>query len=85
VHPELTIDQAAATVFAIGHPETYRTHVLDGDWDDDRWASWGRIERYWGCPTARVTISRPLNAPGRGIACERPGHDPGLRATPRLS
>ena len=39
---ELTIDQAAATIFAIGHPETYRALVLDGDWDDDRWAAWAR-------------------------------------------
>lgn len=38
----LTIDQAAAAIFAIGHPETYRTLVLDGDWDDDRWAGWAR-------------------------------------------
>ncbi len=42
LHPGLTIDQAAATIFAVGHPETYRTLVLDGDWDDDRWASWVR-------------------------------------------
>jgi AcrR family transcriptional regulator len=39
---ELTIDQAAATIFAIGHPETYRALVLDGAWDDDRWAAWAR-------------------------------------------
>lgn len=38
----LTIDQAAAAIFAIGHPEVYRTLVLDGDWDDDRWAVWAR-------------------------------------------
>lgn len=38
----LTIDQAAAAIFAIGHPETYRTLVLDGDWDDERWAAWAR-------------------------------------------
>jgi len=38
----LTIDDAAAAIFAIGHPETYRTLVLDGDWDDDRWAAWTR-------------------------------------------
>jgi AcrR family transcriptional regulator len=39
---ELTIDHAAAAIFAIGHPETYRTLVLDGDWDDERWATWAR-------------------------------------------
>jgi AcrR family transcriptional regulator len=38
----LTIDQAAAAIFTIGHPETYRTLVLDGDWDDRRWAAWAR-------------------------------------------
>jgi hypothetical protein len=38
----LTIDQAATTIFAIGHPETYRTLVLDGDWDDHHWAAWAR-------------------------------------------
>jgi len=36
----LTIDGAAAAIFAIGHPETYRALVLDGDWDDDAWANW---------------------------------------------
>jgi AcrR family transcriptional regulator len=38
----LTVDEAAAAIFAIGHPETYRTLVLDGDWDDERWAAWAR-------------------------------------------
>jgi AcrR family transcriptional regulator len=36
----LTIDGAAAAIFAIGHPETYRGLVLDGDWDIDTWATW---------------------------------------------
>jgi len=36
----MTIDGAAAAIFAIGHPETYRALVLDGDWDDDGWAIW---------------------------------------------
>ncbi len=36
----LSTDDAAATFFAIGHPQTYRTLVLDGDWDDERWAAW---------------------------------------------
>jgi AcrR family transcriptional regulator len=39
---ELTIEQAAAAIFAIGHPETYRTLVLEGGWDDERWADWAR-------------------------------------------
>lgn len=38
----LTIDQAAATIFAIGHPESYRALVIDGDWDIDRWVAWGK-------------------------------------------
>lgn len=38
----LTIDQAAATIFTIGHPDTYRTLVLDGNWDDQQWAAWAR-------------------------------------------
>jgi AcrR family transcriptional regulator len=38
----LGIDQAAAAIFAIGHPDTYRTLVLDGEWDDDRWAAWAQ-------------------------------------------
>jgi AcrR family transcriptional regulator len=36
----LTINDAAAAIFAIGHPETYRALVLDGDWDVDAWATW---------------------------------------------
>lgn len=38
----LTVDEAAAAIFAIGHPETYRTLVIDGDWDDEHWATWAR-------------------------------------------
>lgn len=38
----LTVDQAAAAIFAIGHPEIYRTLVIDGDWDERRWAQWAR-------------------------------------------
>jgi AcrR family transcriptional regulator len=40
LRPGITIDGAAAAIFAIGHPETYRALVLDGDWDDDAWANW---------------------------------------------
>ncbi len=36
----LSTDDAAATFFAVGHPHTYRTLVLDGEWDDERWAAW---------------------------------------------
>jgi AcrR family transcriptional regulator len=56
LHRALTIDQAAATIFAIGHPDTYRTLVLEGDWDDDRWASWvqGTLEAALLDPGARA-------------------------------
>ena len=40
LRPGMTIDGAAAAIFALGHPETYRALVLDGDWDDDAWADW---------------------------------------------
>jgi AcrR family transcriptional regulator len=40
LRPGITIDGAAAAIFAIGHPESYRALVLDGDWDDDAWANW---------------------------------------------
>lgn len=39
---ELTIDQAAAAIFAIGHPDTYRALVVDGDWDGEQWATWAQ-------------------------------------------
>ncbi|HEX5246464.1 MAG TPA: helix-turn-helix domain-containing protein [Gaiellaceae bacterium] len=38
----VTVEAAAAAMFAIGHSETYRALVLDGGWDDDRWASWAQ-------------------------------------------
>jgi AcrR family transcriptional regulator len=37
---ELSVDEAAAVIFSIGHPEVYRALVLEGDWDDERWAAW---------------------------------------------
>jgi AcrR family transcriptional regulator len=40
LRPGMTVDAAAAAIFAIGHPETYRALVLDGDWDVDAWANW---------------------------------------------
>ena len=36
----ITLEGAAATIFAIGHPETYRALVLDGGWTNDAWATW---------------------------------------------
>jgi len=38
----LSVDHAAAAIFAIGHPETYRTLVLDGSWEGERWSAWAR-------------------------------------------
>jgi AcrR family transcriptional regulator len=38
----LTIQQAAAAIFAIGHPETYRALVLEGDLTDEDWAAWAQ-------------------------------------------
>lgn len=40
---DLTLDQAAAAIFAIGHPEAYRTLVLEGSWNERQWANWARI------------------------------------------
>jgi AcrR family transcriptional regulator len=37
---ELTLDQAAAAIFAIGHPDTYRTLVLQGSWTERQWGNW---------------------------------------------
>jgi len=40
LRPRMTIESAAAAIFAIGHPETYRALVLDGNWDADTWIRW---------------------------------------------
>lgn len=42
LRPDLTLDQAAAAIFAIGHPEAYRTLVLEGNWNERQWANWAR-------------------------------------------
>ncbi len=39
---DLALDQVAAAIFAIGHPEAYRTLVLEGSWNDRQWANWAR-------------------------------------------
>ena len=36
----LDVDDAAALIFALGHPETYRALVIDGGWPLERWAAW---------------------------------------------
>jgi len=38
----LTVRRAAATIFAIGHPDVYRSLVIEGGWDDSLWATWAR-------------------------------------------
>lgn len=38
----VSIDDAAAAIFAIGHSEIYRALVPEGDWDDDAWAGWAQ-------------------------------------------
>ncbi|HYM56402.1 MAG TPA: TetR/AcrR family transcriptional regulator [Solirubrobacteraceae bacterium] len=38
----LSVDHGAAAIFAIGHPETYRTLVLEGTWEGERWSAWAR-------------------------------------------
>jgi AcrR family transcriptional regulator len=38
----VTVEQAAASIFALGHPEIYRALVGDGAWSDDDWAGWLR-------------------------------------------
>ncbi len=38
----LSVDHAAAAIFAIGHPETHRALVLDGGWPEERWAAWAQ-------------------------------------------
>jgi AcrR family transcriptional regulator len=40
LRPGLDVASAAALIFAIGHPETYRSLVLDGGWPVERWAAW---------------------------------------------
>jgi len=40
LRPSMTIDSAAAAILAMGHPETYRALVVEGNWDDDAWVDW---------------------------------------------
>lgn len=58
---DLTIAQAATTIFAIGHPETYRTLVLAGNWSEQQWARWARIT----LSTALLSSSGDANPPPR--------------------
>lgn len=38
----LSVDDAAAVIFAIGHPDAYRALVIDEGWTPERWAAWAR-------------------------------------------
>jgi hypothetical protein len=38
----LTVKRAAATMYAVSHPEIYRELVLNGPWEDTLWATWAR-------------------------------------------
>ena len=40
LRPGLKEDEAAATIFAIGHPDLYRFLVTEHGWSPDRWAAW---------------------------------------------
>lgn len=42
LRPGLTVRRAAATMFAVGHPDVYRALVLEGPWDQTLWATWAR-------------------------------------------
>ncbi len=36
----LSLDDAATTIFAVGHPDLYSFLVLDQGWQPERWAAW---------------------------------------------
>jgi AcrR family transcriptional regulator len=40
LRPGLSLDEAATTIFAVGHPDIYRFLVLDQGWPPERWARW---------------------------------------------
>jgi AcrR family transcriptional regulator len=42
LRPGLSPDEAAASIFAVGHPEVYRALVLDQGWSRKRWSAWAR-------------------------------------------
>jgi AcrR family transcriptional regulator len=49
----LTMDDAAAIYFATGHPEIYRSLVVEGNWTPEHWARW-----------IRSTLEAALLSPG---------------------
>ena len=54
----LTIDDAAAVYFATGHPEVYRSLVVEGDWTPEHWARWIRS-------TLELALLAPADRPRR--------------------
>ena len=40
LRPGLSAEEAAATIFAVGHPDIYRFLVLEQGWQPERWARW---------------------------------------------
>jgi AcrR family transcriptional regulator len=38
----LSLDDAAAIIYATGHPDVYRFLVIEGQWTADQWATWVR-------------------------------------------
>jgi hypothetical protein len=38
----LTVEQGAAAIFAVSHPDVYRSLVEDGGWTIDEWKGWAR-------------------------------------------
>jgi hypothetical protein len=55
----LTVRRAAATIFAVGHPEIYRELVLEGPWDASLWATWARS-------TLRAALIEPTHGRAEG-------------------
>ena len=46
LRPGLSRDDAAAAIFAIGNPDTYRFFVSEEGWEPERWAEWVRGRLY---------------------------------------
>jgi len=42
LRPGLSRDDAAAAIFAVGHPDIYRFFILEEGWEPERWADWVR-------------------------------------------
>lgn len=53
----LTVDQAAATIFAIGHPDIYRALVIEGEWTGARWARWAQTALHGALVPSELSAS----------------------------